>query len=103
MKRLACLALAMGLMVGCESAADKPAGGGAATASPNPGDLMNKSASAMKDGAAKAEEAVKEGAAKVEEVAKEGAAKVEAGAAKAEEAVKKEVEAVKEAATGTKP
>ncbi len=96
MKRLACLALAMGLMVGCESATDKPAAGPASTPGPDPAAMMKQGMETMKkEGETAAAEVKKEGEAAVEAVKKEGEA---VGAE-----VKKEVEAVKEAATGTKP
>ena len=92
MKRFACLALAMGLMVGCEKAADVP------TAVKNPADAMKK----VEEAGTKAGEAVdaaKDAATGAVDAAKDAATgAVDAAGAKAGEAV----DAAKDAATEPK-
>ena len=93
MKRFAFLALAMGVMVGCEPAAVTPPAGTA--------DAMMKDAvdSAKKTG----EKAAEAAAAKVEEVKTEAAAKVEEAKTEAAAKVEEVKEGVKETLDAAKP
>ena len=80
MKRISALALAMGLMVGCEKAADEPAPTNT-TATPSPEDMMKKmqggmdaTAKAVGDAAATTGDAVKDAAATTGDAVKDAAA-----------------------------
>ena len=78
MKRISALALAMGLMVGCEKAADVPAPANT-NAVPDPADMMKKMQGEMDATKKAAEKTVEDGKAAVEGAAADGKAKVEEG------------------------
>ncbi len=86
MKRISALALAMGLMVGCEKAADVPAPANT-TAVPDPADMMKKMQGEMDATKKAAEKTVEEGKAVVEGAAADGKAKVEAAVEEGKDAV----------------
>ncbi len=79
MKRISALALAMGLMVGCEKAADVPAPATNTTTVPDPADMMKKMQGEMDATKKAAEKTVEDGKAAVEGAAADGKAKVEEG------------------------
>lgn len=102
MKRIACLTLAMGLMVGCEKAPEVPAA--PAVGTPDPAAVMKKSIEdiakaeaakvdvAVEEGKAKVEGAVEEGKAAVEGAVEEGKAQVEGAGEEAKEKVEEATE-----------